>query len=149
MYLDDIVWGHTSEEHYQRLAAVLERFQSTGLRLKPKKCKFFQMEVSFLGHLVSAEGVRADPDKVAVIRSWPTPTNVMQVQSSLGLASYHRFIAHFVEIAHPLHVKDFTWTDSCQEAFKQLQDALATAPVLRYPHPEYRYILDTNYYGGH
>ena len=151
MYLDDIVWGHTSEEHYQRLAAVLERFQSTGLRLKPKKCKFFQMEVSFLGHLVSAEGVRTDPDKVAVIRSWLTPKNVMHVRSFLSLASYfHRFIAHFAEIARLLHgltnksQKDFTWTDSCQEAFEQLQDALVTAPVLTYPHLKYRYTLDTD-----
>ena len=130
---------------------MLEWLQTAGLRLKPKKCNLFRTEVPFLGHLVSAEGVRTDPDKVAVIRSWLTPKNVMHVRSFLSLASYfHRFIAHFAEIARLLHgltnksQKDFTWTDSCQEAFEQLQDALVTAPVLRYPHPKYRYILDTD-----
>ena len=152
VYLDDvIVWGRTFEEHYQRLATVLGRFRTAGLKLKPKKCDLFKTEVSFLGHLVSAEGVRTDPAKVAVIRSWPRPANVTQVRSFLGLASYYRrFIAHFAEIARPLHAltnksqREFVWTDACQMAFEHLQDALATAPVLRYPNPGKRYILDTD-----
>ena len=117
---------------------MLERFRAAGLKLKPKKCDLFKTEVSFLGHLVSAEGVRTDPAKVAVIRSWPRPANVTQVRSFLGLASYYRrFISRFAEIARPLHVltnksqKEFSWTDTCQAAFENLKDALATTPVLR------------------
>ena len=152
VYLDDvIVWGRTFEEHHQRLTTVLERFRTAGLKLKPKKCDLFRREVSFLGHLVSAVGVRTDPDKVAAIRGWPRPANVTQVRSFLGLASYYRrFIAHFAEIARPLHAltnkspREFMWTEACQTAFEHLQDALATAPVLRYPDPERRYILDTD-----
>ena len=128
-----------------------ERFRTAGVKLKPKKCDLFKTEVSFLGHLVSAEGVRADPAKVAAIRGWPRPAKVTQVRSFLGLASYYRrFIAHFAEITRPLHAltnksqREFVWTDACQMAFEHLQDALATAPVLWYPDPERRYILDTD-----
>ena len=64
VYLDDaIVLGRTFEEHYQRLATVLWRFRTAGLKPKPKKCDLFKTEVSFLGHLVSAEGVRTDPPR--------------------------------------------------------------------------------------
>ena len=78
-----------------------------------------------------------EPAKVTVIHSWPRPANVTQVRSFLGLASYYRrFIAHFAEIARPLHAltnksqREFLWTDACQMAFEHLQGALATAPVL-------------------
>ena len=64
VYLDDvIVWGWTFEEHYQRLATVLGRFRTAGLKLKPKKCDLFKTEVSFLGHFVSAEGCGRTPPR--------------------------------------------------------------------------------------
>ena len=62
-----------------------------------------QKEVQWLGHVISAEGVRTDPETTRVIREWPTPVNSQEVQSFMGLAGYYRkFIANFSRIAVPL-----------------------------------------------
>ena len=69
LYLDDIVvFGKSLEQHFENLERVLERLSSTGLKLKPKKCKVLQKEIQFLGYLVSKEGVKTDPEKVKVCR---------------------------------------------------------------------------------
>ena len=65
IYLDDvIVFGKTFDEHLNRLNEVLERFRDAGLKLKPKKCEFFEKEVQFLGYMVSQEGIRPLPDNL-------------------------------------------------------------------------------------
>ena len=129
---------------------VFDRLQSAGLKLKPKKCALFQRSVKFLGHVVSQEGVSCDPDKVSCVKEWKVPECVTEVRSFLGFASYYRrFIPEFAAIATPLtqltrkHSR-FKWDSKCQEAFELLIDKLATAPVLGYPRPESRLILDTD-----
>ena len=73
------------------------------LKLKPKKCRVFQTEVEYLGHIVSEKGIQMDPKKVNVVAEWPIPQNVRDVRSFLGLASYYRkFIPDFSTIADPL-----------------------------------------------
>ena len=111
VYLDDvIIIGQDFEEH---LSSVLQKLREAGLRLKPSKCSFCRESVSYLGHIVSREGVTTDPAKVT---SWPTPKSVQEVQQFLGLSSYcRRFVRNFVEIAHPLHRltehgRKFAWT---------------------------------------
>ena len=74
VYLDDIlVYSRTAEEHARHLEWVLEKLRSEQLYAKLSKCSFFQSEVPFLGHVVSAEGLRMDGGQVAVIREWPLP----------------------------------------------------------------------------
>ena len=104
-YLDDVVvFGRTWEEHLQRLKMVLMRLKEAHLKLHPKKCQFFKKSVAFLGHVISNNGVSTEPDKINAIVHWPTPTNLAEVQSFLGLASYYRrFIHKFAEVAAPLH----------------------------------------------
>ena len=65
---------------------------------------FCQRQVTYLGHVVSSAGVAVDPDKVARIRNWPTPANVSELRSFLGLASYYRrYVAGFAKLANPWH----------------------------------------------
>lgn len=129
-YLDDIVvFGHTFEEHLQRLRIVLSRLRDPNLKLNPKKCQFFQQSVSFLGHVISRHGVSTDPTKIESIEKWPTPINVQELQSFLGLASYYRrFVKGFAEIAAPLHrllqKGTFTWSEDCDLAFNSLKRKL-------------------------
>ena len=90
VYLDDvIVVGSTFEEHLFRLREVFQRFRNAGLKLKPNKCSFYQEEVHFLGHIVSATGIRADPGKTNLVENWPVPTSTKEVQKFLGLVNYY------------------------------------------------------------
>lgn len=104
----------------------------------------------YLGHIISAQGITADPAKVEAVRSWPAPKNQTDVKSFLGLASYYRcVIKGFADIARPLHQltekgHKFKWDDLCEEVFHQLKDNLITAPVLAYPDPQKSFVLDTD-----
>ena len=81
VYLDDIiVMGRSFDEHLRNLAAVFDRIQEAGLKLKPSKCHFLQDQVKYLGHIVTMEGIAADPDKTAVIKEWPVPSCTKEVQ---------------------------------------------------------------------
>ena len=152
VYLDDIiVFGATFEETLKRLRTVMECLEAAGLKLKPSKCKWFQRSVHYLGHVVSGEGIKCDPEKISQVVKWPMPTTITQIRGFLGLASYYRkFIPSFSELAGPLTNltrKDvpFEWTDHCQDAFEALKSKLTTAPVLSYPMPEEgSFILDTD-----
>ena len=88
VYLDDIlVIGSTFEEHLENLNKVFEWLQEAGLHLKPKKCHLIQPAVEYLGYVMSAEEISADPKKVVSILEFPIPTNAKSLKSFLGLAS--------------------------------------------------------------
>jgi len=151
VYLDDvIVFGKNYEEHQQRLESVLSRLEKANLKLKPSKCCLYQRKVSFLGHIVSKDGVSCDPEKVAAVRDWQTPTCISDVRSFCGLASYYRaFIKGFADLARPLHELTkkgarFEWTVSQQHAFDALKSSLTSAPILASPRDEGLYYLDTD-----
>ena len=141
VYLDDviIIIGKTFTEHLQNLRAVFERFREARLQLKPQKCQFCAQQVRFLGHIVSADGVRTDPAKTEKVAQWPIPKSRRKVQQFLGLANYYkRFVKDFASIAKPLHrltekTAKFEWTDECLAAFRELRNKFTTAPVLAFP----------------
>ena len=77
IYLDDIiVFSKTLEDHIERLRGMFERLAAAGLRLKPSKCKFFKSQVTYLGHIVSKDGIETDPKKIEAIKNWPVPKTV-------------------------------------------------------------------------
>lgn len=70
VYIDDIiVYAKTFEEHVERLEAVFRRLEKYGLKLKRSKCRFFQEQVKFLGHIISSSGIQTDPDKIEAIKT--------------------------------------------------------------------------------
>ena len=84
VYLDDvIVYSKTVQEHINRLETIFQKLIKAGLKLKPKKCNLFRNKVPFLGHVVSAEGVTTDPDKVKAIQEWKVPQDLTDVRSFL------------------------------------------------------------------
>ena len=136
-----VVFGDSFDCTLQRLREVFDRLRTAGLKLNPVKCSLFQKSVNYLGHVVSKDGVCADPSKIETIRNWPRPTNVKEVRAFLGLCSYYRrFILDFAQYARPLNAltekqKLFEWTDECEEAFNLLNSKLSSPPILAYPDP--------------
>ena len=150
-YLDDIiVLGRTFEEHLENLREVLRRLQQAGLRLIEEKCRFCQTELQYLGHVVSDQGVKTDPEKVEAIRNTPPPQNLRELRRFLGMVSwYRRYIPQFSETAAPLHQllqkrTRWTWTEEAQAAFETLRHQLATAPVLTCPDFDQPCVLQTD-----
>lgn len=105
IYLDDvIIFSKTIEQHITRLEKVFQRLQEYNLKLNPKKCKFFKTKVTYLGHVVSSEGIQTDPSKVEAVKTWPRPNTVKEVRKFLGFAGYYRrFIKDFSSVARPLN----------------------------------------------
>ena len=96
-FLDDVlIMGKTFEDHLGNLGEALKRFRKYGLKLKPKKCLFFQREVEFLGRLVSSDKLSMTEAHIKVVAAWPTPTCSKDVECFMGLANYHRsFVKNF------------------------------------------------------
>ena len=139
-YLDDVlVHSASMQEHAEHLRLVFERLASAGLTLRGRKCHIGMAKVNYLGHVFSAAGMEPDPQKVAAVHDWTTPTNVSDLRSFLGLASYYRrYIPRFADIAAPLHRltekgATFQWDPACQTAFDTLKEKLTQAPILTYP----------------
>jgi len=151
VYLDDIIcYGRTFAETLANLGVVLQRLKDAELTLKPKKCELFKDRLLFLGFVIDGDGVRCDPDKVAAIRKWAPPTDLSELRSFVGFASYHRrFIKGFAQIANPLvrltkKGTPFDWGSEQETAFRTLQTALITAPVLVHPNRDDPFVLDTD-----
>lgn len=163
LYLDDVVvFSSTVAEHVERLDAVLGRLQREGLKAKLEKCSFFKPEVSYLGHIISRDGVSTDPSKIEVVSKWPRPNHVSELRSFLGFASYYRrFIEGFAKLAAPLHhlVAELTgtksrkpagkilpaaWTEECELSFEGLKGKFVSAPVLAYANFSLPFILEVD-----
>ena len=149
IFLDDVLlYSGDIEQHTQNLKITFETLRKANLRLKPKKCKFFQ--VDYLGHTIQADGTSPDPAKVEAVKEWPVPKNVTDVRSFVGFCSYYRrFIRNFAEIARPLHAVTkkndcFEWNEVCQVAFERLKLELTTAPMLQYPDFKSLFVVDTD-----
>ena len=151
IYLDDIIChSKTFEQQFENLEVVFNRLSVANLKLNPKKCVLFQKEVTFLGHVISENGVGTDPRKIDKIRNWPTPKNTKEARSFISLASYYRsYVYQFAKIAKPLHElsengRKFVWTVDCEKAFQKMKEVLTNAPILAFPTENDQFILDTD-----
>ena len=150
-YVDDVlVFSKTLEEHKAHLEAVMNRLHAHHLFAKRKKCQFLKCSIEFLGHIVSAEGLRPDPKKVQAITSLQAPANIHELRSFLGCANfYRRFIERFAHRAAPLtdllrQNVSYHWVEDHQHAFEDLKGALTSAPVLRPPDMDRPFFLHTD-----
>ncbi|KAA3487490.1 reverse transcriptase [Gossypium australe] len=148
VFIDDIlIYSHDEIEHAEHLRLVLQILRDKQLYTKFSKCEFWLNEVSFLGHVISASGIRVDPSKISAILDWKPSQNVFEVHSFLGLSGYYRrFMKGFSMIASlmtKLLQKDvkFEWSERCQKSFDQLKTLLTEAPVLVQPESGKEFII--------
>ncbi|XP_062099393.1 transposon Ty3-I Gag-Pol polyprotein isoform X1 [Humulus lupulus] len=149
VFFDDIlVYSKTGEDHRCHLRLVLQKLRDHQFYAKGSKCKFFQPAIDYLGHLVSAQGVQADPSKIAAMVEWPQSRTIKQLRGFLGLTGYYRrFVAHYATIAAPLTklLKDnFVWTEQAEIAFRQLKSAMTKTPVLILPDFSKIFIIESD-----
>ncbi|KAL4118953.1 hypothetical protein QTP88_011831 [Uroleucon formosanum] len=151
VYLDDIIiYGKGLLDHNEKLRDVFERLRNHNLKIQPTKCEFLKQQCMYLGHIISENGIRPDPEKIKSVLQFPIPTSVKEIKSFLGLSGYYRkFIKSYSLISKPmtnLLRKDvtFNWDTSCQEAFDKLKNILCSEPILQYPDFTKPFIVTTD-----
>lgn len=168
-FLDDlIIFSNSLEEHEERVMKVLKRIAEFGLKLSPSKCKFFQTSVKYLGHVISAQGIQPDPDKITAVKDWPCPQTAKELRSFLGFTGYYRrFVRDYSCIVRPLNdllkgelaprhkgqkhwprtkspSLGAKWTPACQAAFDLIVEKLISAPVLAFANWQLPYVVHTD-----
>jgi hypothetical protein len=129
---------------------VLQVLREHKLYAKSSKCIFYQKKIHFLGHIISTYGITFDLKKIETIRGWPTPRNVKEVRSFMGVFGYYRrFIKGFSNIASPitsLQKKgvEFEWTSKCKEIFQKLKYILTSAPISNIADPDEYFVVCTD-----
>ena len=150
-YIDNIlIYSETFEDHLKHLEDVFVRLEKANLCLNKKKCHFVKSEIEYLGHIVSPQGLKPNPEKVRAIQTLDPPTTIKGVRSFLGLSGYYRnFIPKYSSVAKSLFKltrknKKFVWDNDTQEAFDYLKQKLIEAPILGYPDITKPYSLYTD-----
>jgi hypothetical protein len=151
VFIDDIlIYSKNRKEHEDNLRLVLQVLREHQLYAKFSKCEFFQKKIHYLGHVLSEEGVAVDPEKIRSIMEWPTPKDVLDIRSFMGLVGYYRrFIEGFSKIGcliTALQKKGtkFLWTQKCEEIFQTLKHLLTHALMLNIVDPEDDFLMCTD-----
>jgi hypothetical protein len=154
LFFDDIlIYSSSWAEHLQHVGIVLNALRAHRLHLKRSKCSFGASSVAYLGHVIYAEGVTMDADKITAVASWPAPRSARALQGFLGLVGYYRkFIQDFGIIAAPLmrllRRDAFAWDDEADAAFLALKGTLTTGPVLQMPDFDRVFTVDSDASGA-
>ncbi|XP_058975615.1 uncharacterized protein K02A2.6-like [Musca domestica] len=141
-YIDDIMLSSPSiPEHKLNLNKLLQRIQDHGFKLKFEKCQFFQKQIKYLGHIISKDGIKPDPIKIAAVQNLKTPENVSEVRSLLGsINHYGKFVNNMRTLRKPLDdllKKDakFEWTSQCQKSLNDFKNILTSDLLLTHYNP--------------
>ena len=148
VYMDDLlIISKTVESHLSHLRTVFEKLREFKFQAKLSKCKFLQQQIKYLGHIISKDGIQADPAKVKTLVDWEPPKNATGMLQFLGLANYFRkFIPNFSRLSAPLYhltkkTTVFSIGDDARLAFEAIKRLLITPPLLTFPNPELPYEL--------
>ena len=164
IYIDDIlIYSKNFEDHKKKVDLVLNKLRQHGLKIRLKKCQFLRQEVKYLGHVVSSEGVKTNPEKIRAIAEWPIPRTEDELRSFVATCGYYRrYIKHFAQVSTPLQEilgpvrkkrkatqseKDefrTKWSIECQQCFDHLKHLMTSAPILGYPDFNLPFILETD-----
>nr|XP_037290563.1 uncharacterized protein K02A2.6-like [Rhipicephalus microplus] len=147
-YLDDVLIAEEGDSQNRNLMAVLERFREHGIKLRADKCRVSEPSVTYLGHRIDANGLHRMEKNVDAIRLAPSPQNVCELRSFLGMVTfYNKFMPDLSTILAPLYKllekgAKWTWSTKEKKAFVQVKNALCAAPVLTHFDPNRELFLE-------
>lgn len=137
VYFDDIaITGKDQKDHLRTLSNVFQRLQKAGLKVNLKKCSFLQKEIEYLGHIINEKGIVPSPSKIEAIVKAPTPTNVKELRSFLGLVNYYeRFIPHLHGFCADLHAitserRRWHWSEHETKIFQKIKSHIVKSQPL-------------------
>lgn len=151
VYMDDIIVFSTSlQEHLENLRKIFNALRKANLKIQLDKSEFLRKEVSFLGHIVTDQGVKPNPNKIEAIQKWPLPKNQKELKGFLGILGYYRrFIRDFARITKPLTAQlrkgeQIEHTPLFVKTFESCKVILTQSDILQYPDFNQPFILTTD-----
>ena len=140
LYLEDVLIVRKTEiEHFNHIKIVFERLKQYNIKLRLDKCKFFQKELKYLGHIINKDGIKPDTKYIDKVIKLKEPTTKKEVERFLGMVQWlGKFIPNLSKYTEPiskLKRKDvkFIWNDKTQQAFNKIKNAVKLAKGLKYP----------------
>jgi hypothetical protein len=145
---DIIVYGEGSDnatatkDHDENLRTLLKRCRDLGMRLNREKLELRKTEISFLGHLVTSDGLKIDPEKVAAVMKMPKPEDAEGARRLCGFVNYlAKFLPRLSDVLEPIRKLThndvmWNWTPTHDKAFETIQKLVTQAPVLQFYKPE-------------
>lgn len=155
-YLDDIIiYSKNIEEHTKHLNIVLGKIKAAGLTLNINKCNLFKKEIKILGHIISGQCVKPDPQKILAIKNYRRPENIKELRSFLGLCNYIRpFVINYAHITAPLNnllkkeskrsIKAIKWTKDSNNTYNHLINEIQKITYRSLPDLNKDFILTTD-----
>lgn len=150
-YVDDLlVYSPDPITHLRHLKLIFEKFKRSGVTLKLKKCRFAVREVTFIGHILSAEGQRMDKSRISAIMNYPRPRNIKELRAFIGFINYDsHFCANYSQIVSPLFQllrKGCTWKWGVEQsdAFEKIKTMFGNATLLKHPDCKKEFYIETD-----
>lgn len=148
-FVDDILClSNSVPSHLMHLKSLFEVFRKNNMTLNFKKSKFFREEIDFLGHKITRDGIKPQPEKVEAIKKFPTPKNVKQLKGFLGLTNYYsKFTKYYSDTTYPLLAlirkgSKWEWTEEMTAQFNKVKELFCEAMIINHPDPKKRYYLE-------
>lgn len=152
VYMDDIViFSKSLQEHLIHVKQIFDKLKHYNLKVQLDKSEFLRKEVGFLGHVITAEGIKPNPAKIKAVQEYPLPKSIKEIRAFLGLVGYYRrFVKNFAKVVQPLTrclkkgTKIETDDQNYLQAFHHCKELLTNAPILSYPDFERTFHLTTD-----